>query len=453
MRTARPEPGRDPPRNRGVEAQVSRRSKGARLVLEEAEYDKRTGKLVRHASWVIRDGQRKTRTGCPPEDVAGAEKALQDYLADKHQPERRRDLPSAKIPLADVLRIWGEEVVPDHAKPAKTDQRILQLSEWWGEKMLAEVNGKACRDYLKWRITQDIKACKPDNTGNAPKKVTPAAVRRELEDLRAAINYHRSEGYCREVIDVWLPPKGESRSRWLRRLEAADLLWTMWRNREVQTIHRGKRKGAKVETKKRPSRHLARFLLVGLYTGTRAASICAAGFEEKPGMAWVDLKTGLYYRKPIGKRATKKRQPPVRLPVRLLAHIRRWKAKGISKEYVVEFNGKPIGEVNKGFGVVREKAGLGPDVTPHVLRHTCATWLMQRGAFPWDAANFLGMTEAMLQQTYGHHHPDYQAATLGKAKVQPPPLGDIFSVAFHPEADWEAFRERRADRKKLASAA
>ncbi|WP_147707025.1 tyrosine-type recombinase/integrase [Microvirga massiliensis] len=64
------------------------------------------------------------------------------------------------------------------------------------------------------------------------------------------------------------------------------------------------------------------------------------------------------------------------MPARLLTHLRRWKRLGISKTYVVEHNGKLVGEVNKGFGVIVTKAGLGPDVTPHVLRHTCATWLM-----------------------------------------------------------------------------
>src|SRR4029434_3546284 len=45
------------------------------------------------------------------------------------------------------------------------------------------------------------------------------------------------------------------------------------------------------------------------------------------------------------------------------------------------------------------------NVTPHTLRHTAATWLMQRGAPMWEAAGFLGMSEKTLRDTYGHHHP------------------------------------------------
>jgi hypothetical protein len=113
---------------------------------------------------------------------------------------------------------------------------------------------------------------------------------------------------------------------------------------------------------------------------------------------------------------TKKRQPPVKLPPRLLAHMRRWAGLGIAKRAVIEWNGKPIESVRKGFAAAVRAAGLGNDVTPHVLRHTCATWLMQNGVNLWDAAGFLGMTVQQLEQGYGHHHPEFQqeaVAALG----------------------------------------
>jgi len=64
--------------------------------------------------------------------------------------------------------------------------------------------------------------------------------------------------------------------------------------------------------------------------------------------------------------------------------------------------------VRKGFEAAVKAARLSADVTPHILRHTCATWLMQDGVSLWDAAGFLGMTVQQLEQTYGHHHPDFQ---------------------------------------------
>jgi integrase len=48
-----------------------------------------------------------------------------------------------------------------------------------------------------------------------------------------------------------------------------------------------------------------------------------------------------------------------------------------------------------------------PDVTPHTLRHTAATWLMQRRADLLEAAGFLGMSVEQFERTYGHHHSDH----------------------------------------------
>jgi integrase len=51
--------------------------------------------------------------------------------------------------------------------------------------------------------------------------------------------------------------------------------------------------------------------------------------------------------------------------------------------------------------------GLEGVVTPHTLRHTAATWLMQAGVDMWTAAGYLGMTVKTLERVYGHHHPGH----------------------------------------------
>jgi site-specific recombinase XerC len=130
-----------------------------------------------------------------------------------------------------------------------------------------------------------------------------------------------------------------------------------------------------------------------MYTGTRAAAICGAALMPTIGRGHVDLEQGVFYRRAIGRRQTNKRQPPVKLPPRLLAHMRRWKRRGLSRQAVIEWNGEPVASVRKGFAAAARGAGLA-DVTPHVLRHTCATWLMQKGVSLWDAAGFLGMSAA-----------------------------------------------------------
>jgi integrase len=161
-------------------------------------------------------------------------------------------------------------------------------------------------------------------------------------------------------------------------------------------------------TKRNVGQHVARFILVGLYSGSRHGAICGAALQPAVGRGWVDLERGVFHRRAEGARETNKRQPPVRLPDRLLAHLRRWERLGIAKHAVVERNGKPVRSVRKAFAAAVKAAGLDGKITPHVLRHTAATWAMQSGGDLWQVAGFLGMTVEMLERVYGHHHPDFQ---------------------------------------------
>jgi integrase len=377
---------------------MPRLAKGARLWLRPEERNP-DGTLRKRAVWVIRDGPRKISTGCAAKDRAGAERALGEHIANKYQPNRGHGRHPSEILIADVLAIYLADVAGRHAREGETKQRVLTLDAWWAHRTLAEVNGANCRAYVDHRTAQSWKSAKPEKTGRAPRMVTVAAARRELEDLRAAINHHRREGLCSEIVSVVLPEKAPARERWLTRAEAAGLIWAAWRAKQAM---RG------TGTRRAVGRHVARFILVGLYTGTRSSAICGAALMPTLDRGHVDLDQGVFYRRAVGRRQTKKRQPPVKLPPRLLAHMRRWARRGLSKKAVIEWNGKPVESVRKGFEAAVRAAGLGYEVTPHVLRHTCATWLMQKGVNLWDAAGFLGMTVQQLEQGYGHHHPDYQ---------------------------------------------
>jgi integrase len=171
-------------------------------------------------------------------------------------------------------------------------------------------------------------------------------------------------------------------------------------------------KGQKVTTDKRPLRHIARFILIGLYTGTRAGAIASASPVQALGNSYVDLQRGIFYRLAQGHVRTKKRQTPVPLPPRLLAHMRRWWERKLIKRHFVEFNGESVGSVKTGFRRAASLARLPGKVTPHTLRHTAATWLMQSGTDRWQAAGYLGMSVEMLEKVYGHHHPDYLQAAV-----------------------------------------
>jgi hypothetical protein len=272
---------------------MPRTSKGPRLWKRPAR--RKNGRIIAASVWIIKDGGKHIATGCvadpsgkrPPGE---AERALAAYIADKYQPPRKtRDVDV--IDIADVLSIYREDSRERQASPKKFDGRIDRLNEFFGGKMLGEINSALCGAFVKAR-------------GN------PGGARRDLEDLRAAIGHHARENLHHAVIHVTLPEKGGPRERWLTRDEAARLIWTCWRARETQTVHRGPQKGQKIETDKRPLRHIARFLLIGMYTGTRAGAIASASPERDEGRSFVDLDRGIFYRLAEGKRASNKRQPP-----------------------------------------------------------------------------------------------------------------------------------------------
>jgi len=365
---------------------MPRRSKGARLHLKSERRDKQ-GNLTHRATWIIRDNGRDVGTGCAAEEIGAAEQKLREYLADKYTPRRKvQDIEA--IPIGDVLSIFIDDRREHQRNKKGFDKRMARLNAWWGAKMLSEVTGENCRAYEKSR----------GRRGGA---------RRDLEDLRAAVNHHAKEGLHRGIVRVALPEKGEPRDRWLTRSEAAALLWTCWRAREMQTMRFGPLKGQKVATDKRPLRHLARFILIGLYSGSRAGAIAAASPVPAIGRSYVDLDHGIFYRLAQGQRRSNKRQPPMPIPPRLLAHLRRWRDRGLIAAHFVEFNGKPVTSVKTAFKSAVRLAKLTSSASPHTLRHTAATWLMQRGVPIWEAAGYLGMSPKVLQDTYGHHHPDH----------------------------------------------
>jgi len=75
-------------------------------------------------------------------------------------------------------------------------------------------------------------------------------------------------------------------------------------------------------------------------------------------------------------------------------------AYGVDVKYRTGFwNGQPVKSVKTGFATAVRLSGLSlkeGKISPHTLRHTAATWLMQRRADPWQASGFLGMSVKVL---------------------------------------------------------
>ncbi|MGI9423052.1 MAG: tyrosine-type recombinase/integrase, partial [Hyphomicrobiaceae bacterium] len=103
----------------------------------------------------------------------------------------------------------------------------------------------------------------------------------------------------------------------------------------------------------------------------------------------------------------------VRIHDKLLPHLRRWHRMDLKDNiaHVVHYHGKHIQKLRRSWPEICKFAQLDPTkgpAKPHTLRHTCVTWLLQAGVPTWEVAGFVGMSEAMVREVYGHHRSDYQ---------------------------------------------
>ena len=267
---------------------------------------------------------------------------------------------------AEALALYGNERAPEVKDPVRIAYAIQALVPIVGSLPVARLTSEVCRRYAKTR-------------GKAP-----GTIRKELGVLQAAVNYCHAEGYLTSAPKLRLPARPPARDRWLTRGEVAKLLRAAYRNPR--------------------SRHLARFILVAIYTGTRSEAILRMRFMPSVDGGWVDTERGIMHRRGTGEAETTKRRPPVPIPRQLLAHLRRWESNGA--RYVVEVDGQRVASVKTAWGRALAEAGI-DHCTRHDLRHTAITWAMQRGADKWAASGFFGVSLNLLERVYGHHHPEF----------------------------------------------
>lgn len=324
---------------------MPRRSQGPRLYLDPSR-----------KQWAIRDGASFVRTGCAQSDHEGAQKQLAEYIASKYRPA-----PSPSPLIADVLLVYAKERLPHTEAKDRAAHNISNLKEFWGAKKAIDVTAANCQEFAKTR--------------------PPVAARRDLETLRAALRYwHKHYGPLERMPIFDLPAKPPARERILSRAEMKRL-----------------RKAAM----KTP--HLYRFIILAMRTGTRSGALL------KLQWSWIDFDTGFMRRRAPGTLETKKRTPEVRLGPDILRLLRRWKAKdGDDQPYVIHYQGQPVTKLRRSWATACLEARI-VGASPHTLRHTRATRLMEADVPSWEAAGSLGMSLRTLESTYAKHRPDHQS--------------------------------------------
>lgn len=201
--------------------------------------------------------------------------------------------------------------------------------------------------------------------------VADATIRRDLIVLRAAVRGPWKRGEMPYPPYVALPAASPGRQRWLTPDEARGLLAQC-------------------------AGHLRTFVLLALLTGARRSAILELTWDR------VDLGRGIIdYRCPHPRAARRKSRAVVPIAPVLRRELERRRPKKVGDLARVV----PLApwQVDRHMRAAREAARL-PDVTPHVLRHTAATWMLGDGAIPLpQVSRMLGHRSTLItEQVYAH---------------------------------------------------
>lgn len=325
--------------------------------------------------WTEPDTGRSRERSTGTRDSAEAHRAFADWLsagggagtgAVKWDGPRR----AAQASIADVLALYAQEhAAPQLAAADRVGYAIKALVAWWGDRACDAIKPETCRAYVRARAAAGV------GDGTAA---------RELTVLRAALGYAHKNGKLVDRPFVELPPKQPGRDRWLTRSEAARLLWESRRDPHA----RG---------------HLPLFILLALTTGARPSALFDLQWPQ------IDFSRDRIDFNPPGRKRTTKQRPIISIPRRLRWFLLRAHARA-SSPYVLSYRGRKLGSVKRAFREARTRAGLGPDVIPYTLRHSCGTWMAQAGVPLWQIGGWLGHSQERTTELYAHHHPSHMAA-------------------------------------------
>lgn len=224
------------------------------------------------------------------------------------------------------------------------------------------------------QVTRDLCRRYRDQRYAAGRK--PNTVRKELEVVRAALNFHKVSG---AVFELPKPPP--PKDRYLSREEARRLMRAA-----------------------RPFPHVRAFIALSLATGARQTALLDLTWDR------VDMQRGLIALS-IGDTQDdiRKRRATVPMNRRARRYLKVLRAASTCN-HVIEWAGHRVFSVKKGFAAARKRAGLGPDVTPHILRHTAASWMAESGVDMFRISRYLGHSDTKVtERRYAKLHPDYLA--------------------------------------------
>ncbi|KAA1237108.1 hypothetical protein FHL81_10740 [Agrobacterium tumefaciens] len=314
---------------------MSRRKINQGPVLRERKprYDA-SGKLTHRGTFYIDDHGEQTSTGCSFGDAGEYAEAQEAALLKLHEYNvakfaakaaqgvaKSANIEAENVKIGDLILFYlhgeAEEIAakPEHRRREHLSQ-IECLNGFWGERFVSEINKVNSKEYQK------------------DKK--PSVVRNKLILLKSIVNYGAGQSQVKIYegqLDYHQPSRLPSRGDYYEMDELIAMYKAACRKRHSWREGRKERLEAKGETfedqektyHNRVAKHIAKFLVVAAYTGTRSHRIQEASFVREAGRPFIDLENGIFYRAALNEKvALNKRADPIKIPDRLLRMMRRW---------------------------------------------------------------------------------------------------------------------------------
>lgn len=246
------------------------------------------------------------------------------------------------------------------------DFHIKKLKPFFGHLRAEHLSNNLFKDYFKSR------------------GVSAGTILRELGTLKAAIHYAEGNRWIAQqpqfIMPVSAPPP---RDLWLTR-------------QQVQTL---------IDAAKAP--HMKLFILMAVTTAARSGAILDLKWSQ------VDFEKRLI---DFGRGWGNKRRAVVPINDDLYESLKN--AKELAQcDHVIEYHSRQVASVKSGFR--RLCKGCGIEASPHVLRHTAATWLVTDGVPLAEVARLLGDSEKTVEKVYGKHAPDYLRRAVNALNLKP----------------------------------
>jgi len=332
---------------------------------------------VYYAAWYDAAARRTRQCSLHTDDSETASAAFAQFLLNGKTIYKQDEPDGATV--EDVLDKYLREHAGARCADWKRQETAAKhLSAFFGDTLLADVDLEKSRDYADARRGGVIGGGRKRRTPEA-RAGTDTTIRRELGVLLAAANHARRR---RRINDAGMPTV---------ELPLATTTETQFLTKEEV-----------VRLFDAADDYLLRFCRIAYFTAGRRDSV------ERLSLDQLDFEHG---RINLAKRSevrTVKRRPIVPLYDDIKPDLR-WlvtRAEGTSLFAGKDFY-RPFTTLCAQLGFPEGKRH------PHILRHSRATHLLQRGTSIYDVAKLLGDTVATVERTYGHHSSEFLSATTG----------------------------------------